>query len=187
MKKEIPTWQATRLLQPGNLALVTARHRDKMGVMPVAWLTPLSQTPPLIGVAIHSTRFTHDLIRRSGQFALNLPGRPLAEQVDRLGRISGYEDVDKFRLAGFTEAEPKQVAAPLIEECLAWIECAVVETIETGDHTFFIGEVLVVRVEELAFDETWRLTDEEVKPLHHLGGKRYAVLEEPILVDQAES
>ncbi len=183
MKKEIPTWQATRLLQPGNIALVTARHRDKVGVMPAAWLTPLSQTPPLVGVAIHQSRFTHDLIRRSEQFALNLPGRPLAEQVDRLGRVSGFEDVEKFKLAGFAEAEPKQVAAPLIEECLAWIECAVVDAVETGDHTLFIGEVLVARVEEQAFDETWLLVDEEVKPLHHLGGKRYAVLEKPIIFE----
>lgn len=187
MKKEIPTWQATRLLQAGNLAFVTARYRDKVGVMPAAWLTPLSQTPPRVGVAIHPTRFTHDLVRRSGQFALNLPGRPLAEQVHQLGHVSGFEDVDKFKLAGFTEAEPKQVAAPLIEECLAWLECAVVDAIETGDHTLFIGEVLVAQVEEQAFDDTWLLTDEEVKPLHHLGGNRYAVLEKPIVVDQEES
>jgi flavin reductase (DIM6/NTAB) family NADH-FMN oxidoreductase RutF len=180
VKVEISPWRAARLISPGPVVLVTARYRDRTNIMPAAWVTPLSQFPPLIGVAIHPARFTHDLIRRSGQFALNVPGRPLAETVHKCGNVSANDGVDKWSLGPFTMAEPKQIEAPLIEECLAWIECGVVESFETGDHTLFVGEVLVVQVEKEAFDEAWLLPDEELKPVHFLGGHRYAVLDRVI-------
>jgi len=184
MKVEVPLRRATRLLNPGPVALVTAKYRDRMNVMPAAWVVPLSAEPPLVGVAIHPARFTHDLVWRSEQFALNIPGRPLMEAVDKLGSVSGHDVDDKFALVGLTLADPKQIDAPLIEECLAWLECAVVDAFEIGDHRLFVGEVLVAQVEEEAFDETWLLTDEELKPLHHLGGDFYAVLDRPIEVRQ---
>lgn len=183
MKVEVPLRRVTRFLNPGPVVLVTAKYRDRTSVMPAAWVIPLSARPPLVGVAIHPARFTHDLVRRSGQFALNVPGRPLAEAVARLGSVSGHDVDDKLALVGLTPADPKQIDAPLIEECLAWLECAVVDAFEVGDHTLFVGEVLVAQAEEDAFDETWLLTDEEVKPLHHLGGGLYAVLDRPVEVE----
>jgi flavin reductase (DIM6/NTAB) family NADH-FMN oxidoreductase RutF len=104
----------------------------------------------------------------------------LAEAVHKCGNVSANDGVDKWSLGPFTMAEPKQIEAPLIEECLAWIECGVVESFETGDHTLFVGEVLVVQVEKEAFDEAWLLPDEELKPVHFLGGHRYAVLDRVI-------
>lgn len=183
MKVEVPLKRAMRLLGPGPVVLVTAKYRDRINVMPAAWVVPLSAQPPLVGVAIHPARFTHDLVRRSEQFALNVPGRSLAEAVGKLGSVSGHDVDDKFALAGLTPAEPQEIDAPLIEECLAWLECAVVDAFEVGDHTLFVGEVLAARAEQDAFDETWLLTDEEVKPLHHLGGDFYAVLDKPFKVE----
>ncbi len=180
MKEEIPTWRASRLLTAGPVVLVTAKYRDRTNIMPAVWVSPLSQYPPLIGVAVHPSRYTHDLIRRSGQFALNIPPRPLAEAVHKTGQLSGNDDADKWPLGPFTMAEPKQTEVPLIEECLAWIECGVIESFNVGDHTLFVGEILVARVEKAAFDETWLLPDEELKPVHALGGDRYAVLQEII-------
>lgn len=183
MKVEVSLRRVTRLLNPGPVVLLTARYRDRINVMPAAWVVPLSAQPPLVGVAIHPARFTHDLVRRGEQFALNVPGRRLAEAVARLGSVSGHDVDDKFALAGLTPADPRAIDTPLIEECLAWLECAVVDAFEVGDHTLFVGEVLVAQAEEDAFDETWLLTDEEVKPVHHLGGGLYAVLEKPIEVE----
>ena len=177
MKVEIPLTQATRLINPGPVVLVTARYKDAVNVMAAAWTTPISHVPPLVGVSISPRRFTHDLVRRSGEFVLNVPGRNLLEQVELCGSLSG-RDVDKFKEAHLTPVEAKEVHAPLIEECLGHLECAVVEAIDLGDHTLFVGQVVAAWAEEEAFDGTWLLEDEEAKPLHHLGEAYFGVLEE---------
>lgn len=176
-KQDIPLWLATRLVSPGPAALVTCKYRDKVNVMAVGWTSALSQNPPCLGIAIHPTRFSYDLIRRSGQFGLSIPGRALAEAVARVGKLSGASGADKFRQAGLTWAEPKEIEAPLIAEALAWVECTLVDTFEIGDHTLFVGEVLRAAVEPAAFDALWLLPeDEEMRPVHHLGANAYALL-----------
>ncbi len=182
MKKQVAISRATRLINPGPVVLVTARYKDRVNAMPAAWVVPLSKTPPLVGVAIHHARYTYDLVKRSEQFVLNVPGRPLAEAVMKLGSISGHDVLDKFALVGLALADAQQVNAPLIEGCLGWIECALVDAPEVGDHTLFVGEVLAAQVEEEAFDEAWLLQEEDLKPLHHLGGDLFAVLETRITV-----
>jgi flavin reductase (DIM6/NTAB) family NADH-FMN oxidoreductase RutF len=63
------------------------------------------------------------------------------------------------------------------------LECAVTDTIRTGNHTLFLAEIVAASADELAFDkEHWTLADESVKPLHHLGGSVYATLEQAISV-----
>lgn len=176
MKKDVPLWQAYRLLQPGTVALVTTRYLDKVNVMPASWVAPVSYHPPLIGVAVAPDNLTHDLIRRSEVFALNIPGRPLAEQVDRAGCISGRDVDDKLAQLGLTEAEADEIDVPRIEECLAHIECGLVRAIALGDHVWFVGQVLAAQADDEAFHETWRLgEDEEARPLLHLGGPVYTL------------
>ena len=182
MKEEIPFTRVHRLINPGPVVLVTAKYKDRVNVMTAAWAVPISLRPPLVGVAIAPRCFTHDLIRRSEQFALNIPGRALLEQVKLCGTLSGHDVDDKFEAAGLTPVDALEIDAPLIEECLGHLECALVEAITLGDHTLFVGEVIAAQVEREAFDETWLLEEEEAKPLHHLGGEFYALLEERIEV-----
>jgi flavin reductase (DIM6/NTAB) family NADH-FMN oxidoreductase RutF len=178
VKVEIPLGQASRLINQGPVVLLTSHYKDRDNVMPAAWLTPLSKHPPLLGVAIHRQHFTHELIWRGEQFAINVPGRPLMEAVAKLGTVSGRDVEDKLTWAGLTAEEATAIDVPLIEECLAWIECHVVQAVEVGDHTFFVGQVVAAQAEEEAFDETWLLEGEELRPLHHLGGTTYGVIEE---------
>lgn len=176
-KIELDLSRATRLLQPGPIALVTARFKNKANVMVAAWVTNVSSDPPMVALAAHPARVTHDLIQKSGQFALNIPPRPLLTQVKKIGELSGAE-VDKFVLTKLTLYEAKQVNAPLIVECVGHLECGVVDTTRAGNHTLFLAEIVAASADELAFDgERWTLADESVQPLHHLGGSVYALLE----------
>ncbi len=179
MKTAVPLSRANRLINPGPVVLLTARYKDRINVMPAAWAVPLSKNPPLVGVAVHPARYTHRLIEHSREFALNVPGRGLAEAVVELGSVSGHKVADKFALVGLTLAEPEATTAPLIEDCLAWLECAVVDTLDAGDHTLFVGEVLAARAEQEAFGSAWLLPEDRMmKPLHHLGSNLFAVLDE---------
>lgn len=181
-KVDIELRRATRLIAPGPVVLVTSQYRGKKNVMAAGWLAPVSSDPPMAAVAVHPGRYTYDLIEKSGQFALNIPPRPLAEKVKRAGTLTGAE-VDKFLQVGLTPYEGKQISAPLIAECIGHLECGVVERVAAGDHVLFIAEIVAASCEEAAFDgEKWTLADEEIKPLHHLGGDWYGILEAPLAV-----
>ena len=177
MKQVVALTRATRLLQPGPVALVTTKYKDKANVMVAAWVMNVSNDPPLAALAVHPARFTHDLIVKSGEFALNIPPRPMASQVKKIGEVSGA-DTDKFVLTKLNLEEAAQVNAPLIVECIGHLECAVTDSLRAGNHTLFLAEIVAASADELAFDgERWTLADETVKPLHHLGGSVFAVLD----------
>jgi flavin reductase (DIM6/NTAB) family NADH-FMN oxidoreductase RutF len=168
---------ALRLLNGGPVALVTTRFRNETNVMPAIWTVSLSRRPPLIGVAVNPSRHTHDMLRFAEEFALNFPGRDLLNHTHYFGAVSGA-NVGKLELAKLPTSRASKISAPLIENCLAYVECSLDDAIRLGDHTLFVGRVLVVQAEEEAFDETWRLEDSNYRPLHYLGIDRYAVLGE---------
>ncbi len=174
-KIEVPLTGCLRLLAPGPVVLLTAQYRGRPGVMPAGWLSPASYAPPRVTVAVNPQNNTHFLISKSQEFVINIPGRPLAERVAYCGRVSG-RDVDKFAQAPLTAVDGRRVTAPWVEECLAHLECGVVDAMEVGDHTLFLGEVVGAWAEEEAFDTFWKLEAEELSPLVHLGAEHYALV-----------
>ena len=115
MKVEIPLDRANRLINHGGVVLVTTSHKGRANVMPAAWAVPLSKAPPLVGLALSTRHFTHELIQHSQQFALNVPGLPLAESVVRLGSVSGWNVDDKFDLVELTLAEARHSGSLLLK------------------------------------------------------------------------
>jgi len=145
----------------------------------MSWLAPVGRDPPLVALAVQPSALCHDMIRRSGEFVINIPSRDVLNQVVLCGRYSG-NDLDKIAQSGLDLVDPKVVRAPLIDQCIGHLECALVNTYQPGDHTIFIGHVAYAWAEEGTFDETWLLPEKDLKPLHHLGGNWYGVLEERI-------
>lgn len=115
------------------------------------------------------------MIRFSEEFALNFPAQDLLNHTHYFGAVSG-RDVSKLELAKLPTFRAAKISAPLIEGCLAWVECGLEDALRIGDHTLFVGRVLVVQAEGEAFDETWLVGDPQFRPLHYLGLDRYAIL-----------
>jgi flavin reductase (DIM6/NTAB) family NADH-FMN oxidoreductase RutF len=176
MKKSIGKSQAYRLLSHGPVLLLTTQFHGQPNVMTVGWSTPLSAGEGLIGVAIAPTRLSHEFIIKTDEFALNVPHLDLLGKVWQCGTTSG-RDVDKWLTAPFTPVEATEIGTPLIGECLANLECAVVNRVTVGDHTLVIAQVLAAQVEEEAFGETWRPDQEAGHTLHHLGGNLFTSAE----------
>lgn len=175
MRRPLSEHDARRFLVSGPVGLLTTKWRGTTDVLPVAWTMPVSATPPLIGVCVHPSRHSHDMIRWSEEFALNIPGPELLNHVAYYGSVSG-RDVDKLDLTKLPTISARKVEAPLLEGCVAWIECGVEDSIRLGDHTLFVGRVLAVAADDEAFNETW-LLESEARPLHYLGGSSYATLD----------
>src|SRR3989304_5983131 len=175
MRRTLDATEALRLLDGGPVALVTTRWRDQTDVMPAIWMPPPPRTPPLVGVVVHPSRHTHDMVRFSEQFALNFPARDLLNHTHYFGVVSG-RDVNKLDLSKLPTFKATKVDAPLIEDCVAYIECGLEDALRLGDHTLFVGRVLVVLAESDSFDETWLVGDPEYRPLHYPGRGRDAGL-----------
>lgn len=147
MKKEIPVSEGLRQLPIRPIYLVSAEHKRKKNIITIGMFAYFSGKPTLVGVGIAPSRYSYNLIRQSGEFVVNVVDRKLMEAVRICGEKSGRE-VSKFELAKLTPEKGIQVNAPLIKESPVNIECKVVKEVETGDHIWFIGEVLATHVRE---------------------------------------
>ncbi len=178
VKRELELRLAHRLLSPGPVTLLTSQYRGQPNIMAVAWAAPLSLDPPLIGVAIHPTRLTHEFVSKTDSFALNIPHLELIAATHRCGTLSGrdVEKGDKFAAVGLTPQEATVIDPPLVAECLGHLECAVIDRVSRGDHDFFIAQVIALAADDAAFEGYWKTSEESGLLLHHLGGDRYAAL-----------
>lgn len=169
MKTEVPKSQATRLINPGGVILVSSCYKDKANIITLAWHSPISKDPGLVGVAIAKSHLSYELIKKSEEFIINIPDVDLLKQTIACGSISGRK-IDKFKESGLTpQKADKLTKTPRIQECIGHIECYLHDIKDIGDHGLFIGEIVSASAKEGLFDETWQV--DKVKLLFHLGGK----------------
>lgn len=133
--------------RPERIVWAVAEYDGKRSICPLGWKMNTSISPPMMAISVAPSRFTHELIVKSGEFVLAWPGEDLAEETLFCGTNSG-RNVDKFKETGLTPVKGEFVNAPLIKECIANLECKLVGQLTTGDHTIFVGEILAVWVNE---------------------------------------
>jgi flavin reductase (DIM6/NTAB) family NADH-FMN oxidoreductase RutF len=180
MKVEVDIKNSNRLINHGPVVMVTCGNRGKANIITVAWNMPVSKDPPLTAISIGTSRYSHGLISRTGEFVICIPRVSLIKQLWACGRQSGAR-VDKFKITGLTPSKSKRVSVPGIEECIANIECRVAGSMEAGDHTVFLGEVLRAEVDEGCMDEKGTLITAAAQTFHHLGSNRFALSGEKTL------
>jgi len=120
--------------------------------------------PGYVGVAVGFTRYSHNLIKESGEFIVNIPSKDLEEAMFFCGSRSG-RDHNKFEECNLTPKPSRKLRTPIIAECIAWIECRNVSQAETHDHTIFIGKV----VSAYARDEAIDIVFDSKRNLHRYG------------------
>lgn len=168
---------ASRLLNHGPVTLVSSAHDGARNVMAAAWAMPLDFDPPKVAVVIDATAYTRGLVEASGEFALNLPCRTLAEQVLLAGSASGRE-VDKFAHARLEAFAAARIGAPLVAGCVAWLECRVLPRPDNEQrHDLFLAEVVAAQADDRVFrDGRWRFDEaaDDLRTLHYFGGGVFA-------------
>jgi len=119
----------------------------KSNIIAVSFCMPVSKEPPLIACAIGKDFYSSKLIEETKEFIVNVPPKELKKQIYYCGFHSGYQ-VDKFKETNLSPKKAGKVQAPIIDECIAHMECIVKQKIETGDKNLFIGEVIEARAGE---------------------------------------
>ncbi|HID43263.1 MAG TPA: flavin reductase family protein [Archaeoglobaceae archaeon] len=128
-------------LYPLRTYLIASGSLEKPNVMAADWVVPLSFQPALVGISIGHTRYTNKLIKEQKDFVIAVPTIELLKDVWIAGTTSGSK-VNKAEKMSVTFILSKKVKAPSIKECQANIECRVVDEVEVGDHTLFVGEIV---------------------------------------------
>jgi flavin reductase (DIM6/NTAB) family NADH-FMN oxidoreductase RutF len=166
---------AFRPVYPTPAALITSVAADgRPNILALGEVFNLSLgKPPIVGIAIHKARYSHQLISEAGQFVVNMATTRLVEQVDLCGTTSGRE-VDKFALTGLTPVPASQVKPPLIAECPINLECVVLGIEEIGDHDLFKGQVLLAHVDDSLLDAEGRVCVERLDTLVFMFNMNYA-------------
>jgi len=169
-KRSMSLSKVYRLLEPGPVVLLSATAGGRTSIMTMSWQTPMEFEPPLVGCVISNRNYTYGLVKKSRECVINIPTVELATKVVRCGNTSGRA-TDKFEKLGFTPVTASLVAAPLIDECFANLECKVVDTRMVSRYGFFVLEVVKAWIDPARKDP---------RTLHHMGRGRFMVAGETI-------
>ncbi|WP_119154278.1 flavin reductase family protein [Caldimonas tepidiphila] len=171
--------KAYRLLNHGPTVLVSAAHDGRANVMAAAWNMPLDFDPPKVAVVLDKSTFTRGLIEGSGEFVLNVPCRAQAGLTVAVGSTSG-RDEDKIATLKIATAPGSVVAAPLVEDCVAWLECRrLPQPALEAAHDLFLGEVVAAWADPRAFSNgRWHFDDEALRTIHHVAGGAFMAIGE---------
>ncbi|WP_296707302.1 flavin reductase family protein [Rhodoblastus sp.] len=119
--------------------------------------------PPLIACVVSEGDYSHRALKKTGECVLAIPPAELAGTVVAIGNCSGRE-VDKFGRFGLTVRPAKEVAAPLIDECIVNIECKVVDRALVTAYNLFVLEAVRAWIDP---------KKAKARTLHHCGYGRF--------------
>ena len=185
MRAPVDLPKSYRLLNHGPTVLVSAAHGGRRNVMAAAWNMALDFNPAKVAVVIDKNTYTRELVEASGGFAINVPCRALAAATLAVGQHSGRELIslrdggsDKFAHFGLATFAASRIEAPLLEGCVAWLECKLVpEPHNQRRHDLFIGEVVAAQADTRVFaNGHWQYgpgTDPALHTLHYVAGGHF--------------
>jgi flavin reductase (DIM6/NTAB) family NADH-FMN oxidoreductase RutF len=167
----VPLPKAYLLLNHGPTVLVTSAHGVRRNVMAAAWNMALDFEPPKVAVVIDKATLTRELVAASGEFVLNVPSLQQATLTLAAGTQCG-RGIDKFLTVGAGATAASAVGAPLIEGCLAWLECRVIpEPHIQNTYDLFLGEVVAAWADPAAFSNgRWHFPDAQRRSIHYQAG-----------------
>ncbi len=125
---------------PSGLYIIGSRAGDRRNGMTLNWATQLSFNPKLVGIAVEEGAVTHELVTQGGSFTVNIVDRDDRAIVRKFTKPVEVDEAAKT-LNGFPFHDGPS-GAPILDGAVAWVDCRVVQPIETGDHTLFVGEVI---------------------------------------------
>jgi len=166
--------KAYRLLNHGPTVMVSSAHDGAVNLMSAAWSMPLDFDPPKVAVVVDKNTLTRGLIEGSGEFVLNVPSSEQAALTVAVGSTSG-RDVDKFAAHGIRTLPGSVVKAPLVDGCLAWLECRVIpEPHIQATYDLFLAEVVAAWADPAAFaDGHWKDDQGGKRSIHYIAGGQF--------------
>lgn len=165
------TWKPGNMLYPLPAVMVSVTDgQGNDNIITVAWTGTICTNPPMVYISVRPSRYSYEMLKKTGEFVINLTTEELAFATDYCGVRSG-RDVDKFKEAHLTKEPAQFVKAPMIKESPISIECRVTEVKELGSHHMFLAEVLAVHAQQEYIDKNNKFQLNKAKPIVYSHGE----------------
>lgn len=121
-----------------GVTVITTAAGDRLHGMTANAVSSLSLDPVMMLICVDKTSHTHRVLDEGGVFAVNILGEH-QEATSRIFATKGEPETGTLRGQAFRLG---QTGAPILDGCLAFVECRVADVLDGGDHSIFVGEVV---------------------------------------------
>ena len=156
---------------PQLVVVIGVKNDNKINFMPCVWNTGISYDPFLYGVSVGSDRYTRKMLSQVNEFTVNFLRFNDIKLVRSLGRSSGGQ-IDKTKEFNINYKESEKIDAPLLDNAYYCLECTKYEEKLFGDHVLFVGEVVLMHINE-SLMKNKILDTTKVSPILYLGVDHY--------------
>jgi len=168
-------WKPGTMIYPIPAVMVSCGHQpEEYNIITIAWTGTINSKPPMCYISVRPERHSYELIKRTGEFVINLTTEKLAKATDWCGVRSGSK-YNKWEKMNLTPAPAKIVKAPIIAESPVNVECVVKDIIELGSHHMFTAEVVNVSVDDAYLDDTGKFSFANARPLVYNHGHYFGL------------
>ncbi|MCI9040046.1 MAG: flavin reductase family protein [Clostridia bacterium] len=167
-------WKAGTFIYPLPVVMVSCGNMEKSNIITVAWTGIINTDKPMCYISVRKERYSHDIIKNTKEFVINLTNQDLVYATDWCGVKTGAK-VDKFKEMKLTKENAKFVKCPLIQESPVSIECRVKEIKELGSHDMFMAEILSIDAEDTYIDEKGAFDITKCNLITYANGKYFTL------------
>lgn len=146
------TWKGGTFVYPLPAVMVSCGDMKNANIITVAWTGIINTNPAMCYISVRPERFSHELIKKNGEFVINLTTKELARATDWCGVKSG-RDFDKFKEMGLTKEKATIVKSPMIAESPISVECKVDKIVPLGSHDMITAKIVVINVSDKFVNE----------------------------------
>ena len=141
------------LLAPVPAVMVSCGNKEEgTDIVTIAWTGIINSHPAKTYISVRPERFSYGIIKKNGEFAINLVSAELARAADLCGMKTGAK-VDKFKEAKLTPEYVDDAACPIIAESPISLICKVTDIVPLGSHDMFIADIKSIYVNEEMMEE----------------------------------
>lgn len=167
-------WKPGTFLYPIPAVMVSCGTMEKSNIITVAWTGILNTNPAMVYISVRPSRYSYDIIKKQGEFVINLTTKELVKATDWCGVNSG-KNHDKFKEMNLHKEKANFVNCPMIKESPVSIECKVKEIKELGSHTMFMADVLAINSDEKYIDKNGAFDISKCDLISYNNGGYYSV------------
>ena len=168
-------WKPGTIIYPLPAVMVSCGETpEEYNIITVAWTGTICSDPPMCYISVRPGRHSFEIIKRTGEYVINLTTEELARATDWCGCRTGKK-FNKWQEMNLTPAPAKIVKAPLIAESPVNIECIVKNVIDLGSHHMFISEVVNVCIDDQYMNDQQAFNLAKARPLVYNHGFYYGL------------
>ena len=168
------TWKSGTFIYPLPAVMVSCGTMEESNIITVAWTGIINTDPAMCYISVRPTRHSYEMIKKTGEFVINLTTKDLAYATDWCGVKTGAK-VDKFKEMKLTKEKANFVNCPMIKESPVSVECKVKEIRELGSHHMFVAEKLGINADEKYINENGAFDISKCDLIAYSNGNYYSL------------